>query len=57
MKKSTKGIIGIIGGLAVAALGLSSLLKKEPEVEDCDCEVEEITDEPIESEDESSDEE
>lgn len=44
MKKSTKGIIGIIGGLALAALGAAALMKKNEVVDeeyecedDCEC--------------------
>lgn len=51
MKKSTKGIIGIIGGLALTALGAAALMKKN-EVVESDCEYEEEIDE-IETECES----
>lgn len=44
MKKSTKGIIGIIGGLALTALGAAALIKKNEVVDDdyvcedaCEC--------------------
>ena len=44
MKKSTKGIIGIIGGLALTALGAAALMKKNEVVDDdyvceddCEC--------------------
>lgn len=52
MKKSTKGIIGLLGGLVLVGLGAASLMKKDEEVElaeeerfeetedDCDSEVE-----------------
>lgn len=55
MKKSTKGIIGIIGGLVLTALGAAALMKKNEVVdEEYECEDEcECADIECESEIES----
>lgn len=57
MKKSTKGIIGIIGGLALTALGAAALMKNNEVVDSCDEYEEEIDETETECESETESEE